>query len=130
MTVFDLQELELAYAPPFSSAKDPVNLAGYTAGNIVNKNIIPVYWQEVDRLLDQEAYLLDVRTPAEFVAGAADGAHNIPVDDLRNRLTEIPRDREILVYCRTGLRSYIACRLLTQHGYRVKNINGGYKLYK
>lgn len=129
MTVFDLQELELAYAPPFSSAKDPVNLAGYTAGNIVNKHIITVYWQEVPELLNQGAYLLDVRTPKEFAAGAADGAHNIPVDDLRNRLTEIPRDRDILVYCRTGLRSYIACRLLTQHGYRVKNINGGYKLY-
>ncbi len=129
MTVFDLQELELAYAPPFSSAKDPVNLAGYTAGNIVNKHIIPVYWQEVAQLLNLGAYLLDVRTPAEFAAGAADGAHNIPVDDLRNHLNEIPRDREILVYCRTGLRSYIACRLLTQHGYRVKNINGGYKLY-
>jgi len=130
MTVFDLQELELAYAPPFSSAKDPVNLAGYTAGNIVNKHIIPVYWQEVPELLNQGAYLLDVRTPKEFAAGAADGAQNVPVDDLRQRLTEIPRDREILVYCRSGLRSYIACRLLTQHGYQVKNINGGYKLYK
>lgn len=129
MTVFDLQELELAYAPPFSSAKDPVNLAGYTAGNIVNNHINIVYWEEVVGLLNQGAYLLDVRTPAEFAAGAADGAHNIPVDNLRQRLAEIPHDREILVYCRTGLRSYIACRLLTQHGYRVKNINGGYKLY-
>lgn len=130
MSVFELQELEMAYAPPFSSAKDPVNLAGYTAGNMVNGDIKVTYWEEVAARLHQGAYLLDVRTPMEYSAGAVPGAHNIPVDSLRDNLEKIPVDREVLVYCRTGLRSYIACRLLDQHGCRALNIDGGYKLFK
>lgn len=130
MSVFELQELELAYAPPFSSAKDPVNLAGYTAGNIVNGDIRVTYWEEVATRLDSGAYLLDVRTPMEYNAGAVPGAVNIPIDSLRDNLDKIPVDHEVLVYCRTGLRSYIACRLLCQHGCRAINIDGGYKLFK
>lgn len=130
MTVFDLQELELAYAPPFSSAKDPVNMLGYTAANIVRKNIRVIHWPEVPQLVKQGAFLIDARTAQEFSHGAVEGAYNIPVDQVRDRLNEIPRDKEILVYCGQGLRSYIAARILLQKGYKVKNISGGYGLYQ
>jgi NADPH-dependent 2,4-dienoyl-CoA reductase/sulfur reductase-like enzyme/rhodanese-related sulfurtransferase len=129
MTVFDLMELELAYAPPFSSAKDPVNMAGYAASNILIKDIEVVYWKDVPGLVSKGAYLLDVRMPSEVAAGAVDGSVNIPVDELRNHLDEIPKDKEILVYCQVGLRSYIANRILKQKGFEVKNISGGYKSY-
>lgn len=129
MTVFDLQELELAYAPPYSSAKDPVNLAGYAAANIVRGDVRAVQWQQIGEQLNAGAFLLDVRTNREVKEGIVEGAYHIPVDDLRERLQELPLDREILTYCRTGLRSYVACRILTQKGYKACNIDGGYKLY-
>ncbi len=129
MTVFDLADLELAYAPPFSSAKDPVNMAGYVASNILLKDIEVVHWKDVPDLVSAGAYLLDVRMPSEISAGTVDGSVNIPVDELRNRLGEIPKDKDILVYCQVGLRSYIANRLLKQKGFNVKNISGGYKLF-
>lgn len=130
MTVFDLQELELAYAPPFGSAKDPVNLAGYVASNMLKGDVEMAYWPEVPELVAAGAVLLDVRTSREFSRGAVEGAMHVPVDNLREQLELIPRDKEILVYCRTGLRSYIAARILSQHGYRCKNISGGYELYR
>ncbi len=130
MTVFDLQELELAYAPPFSSAKDPVNMLAYAASNIVRKDIEVVHWPEVAELVEGGAFLIDARTPQEYQHGAVTNAHNIPVDEIRDRLDEIPPDQEILVYCGQGLRSYIVNRILLQKGYDVKNISGGYELYK
>ncbi|MCR4399937.1 MAG: rhodanese-like domain-containing protein, partial [Syntrophomonadaceae bacterium] len=130
MTVFDLQELELAYAPPFSSAKDPVNMAGYTAGNILSGDVEVVYWDQVPEMVRQGAFLVDVRTAREHEQGAVPGARNIPVDELRARLEESPRDRTVLVYCQVGLRSYVASRILRQRGFAVKNISGGYKLYE
>ncbi|HWQ73778.1 MAG TPA: FAD-dependent oxidoreductase [Syntrophomonas sp.] len=129
MTVFDLQELELAYAPPFSSAKDPVNMAAYVAGNMVRGDVEVVYWQQVGELVKNGAFLLDVRTKPEVEKGMVAGAHHIPLDDLRDHLDQLPRDREIITYCQVSLRSYIASRILLQHGFNVKNISGGYKLY-
>lgn len=130
MTVFDLQELELAYAPPFSSAKDPVNMAGYVAANILQYAVGTVSWQEVPKLVASGRVLIDVRTSREVEKGSVEGARNIPVDELRKCLDEIPQDKEILVFCQVGLRAYIASRILCQHGYNVKNIDGGYKLYQ
>jgi len=130
LTVFDLQELELAYAPPFSSAKDPVNMAAYAAGNIINGDVVGIDWLEVPGLVESGAFLLDVRTEREVETGAIQGAANIPLDNLREHLDEIPADRSILVSCQVGLRSYIAARILAQHGFKVKNIAGGYKLYQ
>jgi len=129
MTVFDLQELELAYAPPFSSAKDPVNMAAYVAGNMVLDDVKVVHWSQVEEMVKQGAYLLDVRTPGEVKLGAVPGAHNIPVDELRDNLDKIPKDKEIIAYCQVSLRSYIASRILRQNGFNVKNISGGYRLY-
>jgi len=130
MTVFDLQELELAYAPPFSSAKDPINMIGYAAGNIVNGDLDVIQWEEVPEMVAGGAFLLDARMPGEVKAGKVEGSVNIPVDEVRQHLEEIPRDREVLVYCRSGLRSYVACRVLSQLGYKVKNIDGGYLLHR
>jgi len=130
MDVFDLQDLELAYAPPFSSAKDPVNMAGYVAGNIVRGDMRVAHWHEVDSLRQQGFLFIDVRTPREFQEGAIPGAINIPVDDLRKRLHEIPHCVPIVVYCRVGLRAYIAARILQQNGYSdVRNLSGGYLTY-
>ncbi|MEQ8175299.1 MAG: FAD-dependent oxidoreductase [Syntrophomonadaceae bacterium] len=130
MTVFDLQELELAYAPPFSSAKDPVNMLGYTAGNIINGDVESVAWEQVPDLVDKGGFLIDVRTPREIEAGGVDGAVNIPVDDIRDRINEIPKDRPVLVTCQVGIRAYVANRILRQKGYKVYNVSGGYMSYK
>lgn len=129
-TVFDLQELELAYAPPFSSAKDPVNMAGYVAGNIVNGDLRVIHWHQIDGLDRASSLLIDVRTPAEFEAGHIPGAVNIPVDEIRRRLGEIPKDKEIIIYCRVGLRGYLAYRILVQNGFpKVRNLSGGWLTY-
>ncbi|MGE5391813.1 MAG: FAD-dependent oxidoreductase [Deltaproteobacteria bacterium] len=130
LTIDDLQELELAYAPPFSSAKDPVNMAAYVAGNILDGNVDVVYWWQVADRMARGSVLIDVRTPAETAAGMVPGAINIPVDNIRGDLEKIPRGRELMVYCRVGQRSYIASRILKQHGFDVKNISGGYLLYQ
>ena len=131
MTVFDLEEMELAYAPQFGSAKDPVNMAGFVASGLLRGDHPQLNIEDVLATPEnQRPYLLDVRTPQEFSAGNIPGAVNIPVDDLRNRLAEIPRNREIAVYCQVGQRGYLATRILRQSGFEASNIGGGYKTYK
>lgn len=131
MTVYDLEKLELAYAPPYSSAKDPVNIAGYTAANILKGDHEIFHWNDVASIDRQNAVLLDVRDVMEYDLGTIEGSINIPVDELRNRLDEIPADKDIYVFCQAGLRGYIAYRILKQKGYRnVKNLSGGYKTYQ
>jgi CoA-disulfide reductase len=129
--VIDLQELELAYAPPFGSAKDPVNMAGFAAGNIINDMVEPIQWHEVDQLDEEDGVqLLDVREKIETKLGMIEGATNIPLNSLRDRLNTLDKEKEIIVYCAVGLRGYIACRILKQNGFEnVKNLSGGYKLY-
>ncbi len=119
-TVSDLEEAELCYAPQFGSAKDPVNFAGMVAGNALNGDMPTIHWDAADG-----GFLLDVREPAEFVEANRPEALNIPVGQLRARLSELPRDREIHVFCRSGQRSYLATRILLQNGYKAKNISGG-----
>ena len=122
LTVHDLEELELCYAPPFGSAKDAVNMAGYAASNLLKGDV--ALWEPDEAL--REALLLDVRTPQEFGEGALPGALNRPLDELRDWLDELPKDRELRVYCQAGLRGYLACRMLTQHGFQARNLSGGY----
>lgn len=131
MTVFDLEKLELAYAPPYSSAKDPVNIAGFVAANILKNDHMVFHWDEVAGIDRDKAVLLDVRTKMEYGIGTIEGAVNIPVDELRERLDEIPRDKEIYEFCQVGLRGYLAYRILIQNGFKnVKNLSGGYKTYQ
>ncbi len=130
MTVYDLEELELAYAPPYSSAKDPVNIAGFTASNILKGDSEIFHWNEVDSIDRSKSVLIDVRTEMEAELGSIDGSVNIPLDDLRKRLNELPKEKEILLFCQVGLRGYIAYRILKQKGYRVRNLSGGYKTYQ
>lgn len=127
-TVTDLEELELAYAPPFSSAKDPVNMAGYVAENVLSGKSDPFYIEDIPDI-PKDATLLDVRTAEEFRDGAIDGAVNIPVDSLRASLGRLDKVRPIYAYCRIGQRGYIAEQILRQNGFRVKNLSGGYLFY-
>lgn len=129
MTVYDLEELELAYAPPFSSAKDPVNMAGFVGANILKGDVKVIHWHDIKNLDPAGTFLLDVRTPLEFGKGSIPGAVNIPLDELRPRLAEIPAEKEIIIYCQIGLRAYIAARILTQRGYRAVNLSGGYNIW-
>ncbi|HWR39305.1 MAG TPA: DsrE/DsrF/DrsH-like family protein [Patescibacteria group bacterium] len=126
-TVTDLTELELAYAPPYSSAKDPVNMIGFVAENILAGRSDVFTYEQLSSLKGKEVVLLDVRTELEFENGHLEGAKNIPVDELRRRLPELDKDKLILTYCQVGLRGYIASRILNQYGFRVKNMTGGYK---
>ena len=129
--VTELGEIEHAYAPPFSSAKDPVNIAGMTAENVLTGLSRHAAWSEVAVLKGNGAYILDVRTEEEFQLGAIPGAVNIPLDNLRTRLSEVPRDRAVLVYCGVGLRGYLAERILRQNGWtEVFNLSGGYKTWE
>ena len=129
-TVDDLAGLELAYAPPYSSAKDPVNMAGYVAGNVVHGEVTQAYWTEIAGLDREQTVLLDVRDPEERELGFIPGSINIPLDQLRTRLGELPREKEILAYCQVGLRAYLAARILAQHGWRARNLSGGYRTYR
>ncbi len=130
-SIYDLQEIEHAYAPPFSSAKDPVNQAGFAAENIITGRLKTVSWDEIHGFHSNNIVLLDVRTGEENELGNIEGSINIPVDDLRERLNELPKDKKIIVYCGVGLRGYIACRILTQSGFKeVYNLSGGYKTYE
>ncbi|WP_407306928.1 FAD-dependent oxidoreductase [Desulfosporosinus sp. SB140] len=129
-TIYDLQELELAYAPPFSSAKDPVNMAGYVAENIINGDVQTIQWHELRKMNPKEVCIIDVRTEEERRGKFILGSVHIPIDDLRNHLSELPKDKDIVVYCEIGLRGYIAYRILTQHGFtRVKDLSGGWVTY-
>ena len=130
-TVYDLMALEQAYAPPFSSAKDPVAVAGYVAGNILSGKMKPLYWRELQAADLSKVTLVDVRTPDEFALGALKGAVNIPLDDMRERMKEIPQDKPVYLYCGVGLRGYLASNILLQNGFgEVRNLIGGLKLYK
>ena len=127
-TIYDLQAIEHGYAPPYSSVRDPVNIAGVAAENILEGRIQVVTW---DRVATQDAVLVDVRTPEEYALGTIDGAINIPLADLRRRFDEIPRDTAVVVFCRVGHRGYLAARILQQRGFeRVYNLSGGFKLYE
>ncbi|MDD2345075.1 MAG: FAD-dependent oxidoreductase [Bacteroidales bacterium] len=130
-TIYDLTEIEHAYAPPYSSAKDPVNIAGFTAENILNNGAKTFSWRDVKDIDLSTSMLLDVRTTDEFELGTIHGSVNIPMDDIRSRMSEIPTDKKIYVYCGVGLRGYVAARILMQSGYKeVYNLNGGYKTYE
>lgn len=129
-TIYDLQEIEHAYAPPYSSAKDPVNMAGFVAENILKGKVNIIQWRDIPNVDKTEAMIIDSRTKEEYDFGHVEGAINIPVDEIRSRLNEIPRDKKIIVYCAVGLRGYIASRILMQHGYTdVYNLSGGYRTY-
>jgi rhodanese-related sulfurtransferase len=130
MTVHDLAELELAYAPPFGSAKDPVNLAGMAAQNVLAGDVQLAQWSEVASFDPQQTLLLDVRRPDERAKGFIPGSIHIPLDEIRARMNELPHDREIVVHCQSGQRSYFACRILAQHGFRVRNLTGSYRTWK
>lgn len=129
--ITDLAGLELCYAPPFGSAKDPVNMLGFTAENIITGKIKQFFWNDVEKLpCDGSVTLLDVRTAAEVGRGKIDGSVNIPLDSLRERMEEIPQGKPVYVYCHTGLRSYIACRILSGSGFDCRNLAGGWRLYE
>ena len=130
MKANELKDLDLAYAPPYSSAKDPVNMAGFMIENIANGIVKQFHWDEVaDLPRDGSVTLLDTRTQGEYAHGHADGFINIPVDELRERLAEIDRAKPLYVMCQSGLRSYISCRILAQEGYDCYNFSGGYRFY-
>ncbi|MGR5295481.1 FAD-dependent oxidoreductase [Vibrio mediterranei] len=130
MTVEQLQNLELTYAPPYGSAKDVINQAAFVANNILKGDATPIHFDEIDHLSDNQL-LLDVRNPGELKnVGFINGAINIPVDQLRQRMEELPKDKEIIIYCQVGLRGNVAYRQLVNNGYKAKNLIGGYRTYK
>lgn len=129
LTVYDLQEMELSYAPPFSSAKDPVNIAGFVAGNVLEGRMSPFYIEDLPAI-PASAVKLDVRTKGEYERGHIEGFINLPLDELRGRLGELDLQREIYITCQIGLRGYLAQRILEQYGAKTKNLSGGYRLYE
>lgn len=128
-TISDLTELELTYAPPYSSAKDPVNMAGFVAENARNGKCPVATLEDIESLIPEFVTLLDVRSSREYESGHIPGAINIPVDELRQRLEELDTSKKLLVYCQVGYRGYTASRILLQHGYNAANLTGGYKSY-
>jgi peroxiredoxin family protein/rhodanese-related sulfurtransferase/TusA-related sulfurtransferase len=129
MTVFDLEELELSYAPPYGSSRDPVNLIGFTAGNLLRGDAKVMHWDEINQLDRNKISIIDVRLPEELALGMIDGAINIPLQKIRQNVNEIHKDRPVLLYCQTGQRSYFASRILNQLGFDAYNLTGGYKTY-
>ena len=129
LTVYDLEELELAYAPAYGAPRDPVNNAGYAAANQLRGEMPVKQWSDIKELNPEEWFFLDVRDPGELVPGWIPGAVNIPLPELRERLDEVPRDKKVLINCQTGQRSYFATRILKQHGIDAYNLTGGYKTY-
>lgn len=130
MKADELKDLDLAYAPPYSSAKDPVNMAGFVVENIKNGIVKQFYYEDIPSLRERDdVILLDTRTPFEYMRGHADGFIHIPLDDLRERLGELEKDKKIYVMCQSGLRSYLATRILTQNGFDAYNFAGGFRLY-
>jgi len=127
-TVYDLEHAELCYAPPYGSAKDPVNYAGFIASNILQGEISVIYAEDIAK--EKNSVLLDVRSVEEFNAGTILGAINLPLDELRTRINELPKEKTLIVFCKAGLRGYLACRILLQHGYTCKNLTGGYITYQ
>ena len=131
MTALELTELDLSYAPPYSSAKDPVNMAGFMIEDLESGKVQQFHWNDVEDLpCDGSATLLDVRTEGEYRRGHLNGFRNIPLDDLREHLDELDRGKPVYVNCQTGLRSYLACRLLTQYGFTCAHLSGGYSFYQ
>ena len=131
MTVFDLEELELAYAPPYSSAKDPVNIAGFVAANILKGDMDIVHWDRLLELQEQGAVLLDLRTKWELkYVGKIDGALHIPIDDLRDRLSELDGKTLYIPFCAVGYRGYLGHRILVQNGFQSRNLSGGFVTYR
>ncbi|MBT2770912.1 DsrE/DsrF/DrsH-like family protein [Halomonas sp. ISL-60] len=128
--ISDLAELELSYAPPYSSAKDPVNMAGYAAENITAGRVRTFTYDQLSSRLPEQSILVDVRSDLEYNNGNIPGSLNIPVDELRQRLSELDSTKEIWMYCQVGLRGYTASQILRQHGFNVKNLSGGYKTYR
>jgi rhodanese-related sulfurtransferase len=129
LTVYDLENLELCYAPPYGSAKDVINMAGFVAANVLRGDVALWEPEELAGLAGHQV-LVDVRTFQENARGTVPGAVCAPVDELRDRLDQFPKDKELLVFCQVGLRGYVAARLLAQHGYRVRNLAGGYRRYR
>ena len=131
MSALELKDLDLAYAPPYSSAKDPVNMAGFMIDNIEKGTLKQFFWNEVGELPDDDSVvLLDARTPEEYERGHINGFVNIPLDELRDRISEIRKGLPVYVMCQSGLRSYLACRILMQNGFDCYNFSGGYRLYE
>jgi rhodanese-related sulfurtransferase len=128
MTVFDLEELELAYAPPYSSAKDPVNIAGFVAGNILKQDVDMLLWHELASMRKDGAVLLDLRSTKEIeAAGKIPSAVHLPLDELRDSLETLDKEKLYVPYCAVGMRGYLAHRILVQNGFRSKNLSGGYR---
>lgn len=129
LNVFDLQDVETCYAPPYNSAKDPVNMLGYYASNIIDGIVDIVQWSEIDNILEYGGVIIDVREEFEIVTGQIPNSIHIPLGQLRDRLDEVPKDKKIYATCQVGLRGYIACRILEQHKIKCTNIDGGVKTY-
>jgi len=131
MTVYDLEELELAYAPPYSSAKDPVNIAGFVASNLLKGDLEIIHWKEIGEMNAEKTVLVDLRNTEELESeGRIDGAIHIPLETLRTRVAELDRRKTYLLFCAVGLRGYIGYRILVQNGFTVKNLSGGYLTYR
>lgn len=130
MTVYDLEELELAYAPPYSSAKDPINIAGFVAANILKGDVENIYWDEFSDLDREKDILIDLRNQDELdTAGVIEGALHIPLNELREKLPELDKEKNYIPFCAVGLRGYLGHRVLVQNGFHSKNLSGGYKTY-
>ncbi|WP_231510923.1 FAD-dependent oxidoreductase [Bacillus sp. UNC438CL73TsuS30] len=129
LKVEDLTDVELSYAPPYSSAKDPVNMAGYVASNIIEGKLEMIQWHEVDEIVAGEGVLIDVREPMEREFGFIEGSINIPLNDLRCKMSQLPKDKRIYVSCQVGLRGYLATRILNNSGFKAINLDGGWKTY-
>jgi rhodanese-related sulfurtransferase len=130
MSVRDLEDLELAYAPPFGSAKDPVNMVGFVAGNVLSGVVRQAFWDEFAFPLDGSRVILDVRTKAEWDEGHVPGAVHFPLGKLRSKLSELQKGKRYYTYCGVGIRSYTASRILAQNGFDVHNIAGGYRSFR
>ncbi|MBD7910817.1 CoA-disulfide reductase [Clostridium cibarium] len=129
LNVYDLQDIEVCYAPPYNSAKDPVNMLGYYASNIMEGLVETIQWHEVDKIDKEKSIILDVREEFELVTGKIDNSMHIPLGKLRDRLDQIPKDKNIYVTCQVGLRGYVASQILKQHGINAINVDGGIKTY-
>jgi len=129
MKISDLKDLELCYSPPYGSAKDPINMAGYVGENLLTGKAKFFYVEDIDNLIRQKAFILDVRTPYEYNMGHIEGAVNIEVDKLRDNLHLLPRDKDIYLYCQVGVRGHVAAMILKNHGFSVYNLSGGMKAY-